>query len=419
MRVTYKCAFALLAAVLLTVSLRAQEVKPIPLKKIEANGSNTYKKDTVIFNKGVPQKDISDVISKLFHGTSVPEIDSVTSKAQISVVPAIGYTLVSRLAFVLSGNVAWRNGPKSRVSTVTASASYTQNKQFIIPIQTSIWTRDNDLNFTGDYRYYKYPQNTYGLGSGGDIANEDPMDFSFIRFYKFALKHVTGNWYAGAGYMMDTHWDISDKGNKNGALSDYRTYGTAGRTISSGVGFNLLLDSRDNSINPSKGWYGNLVYRDNFKALGSTTGWASVIVDVRKYLKFPANSDNVFAFWNYDWLVLNGHPPYLDLPSTSWDTNSATGRGYIQGRFRGAQMIYLETEYRYKITRNGLIGGVLFVNAQSLSAAPGTKLQAIQPAFGPGLRIKLNKVSKTNVSIDYGFGRQGSNGLFIDVGEAF
>jgi outer membrane protein assembly factor BamA len=219
--------------------------------------------------------------------------------------------------------------------------------------------------------------------------------------------------------MMDTHWGISDKGNKNGTPTDYHTYGTADRTISSGLGLNLLLDSRDNSINPFKGWYGNLVYRDNFKALGSTTGWSSVTIDVRKYLKFPANTDNVLAFWNYDWLVTNGHPPYLDLPSTSWDTNSATGRGYIQGRFRGARMIYLETEYRYKISHNGLIGGVLFVNAQSLSAAPGTKLQTIQPAFGPGLRIKLNKVSKTNVAIDYGFGRQGSNGLFIDVGEAF
>ena len=408
-----------MAIMLLTAPLRAQEIKQIPLKKIEANGSNTIKKDTVILDKGVPQKDVSDVISKLFHGEPAPAIDSVTSKAQISVVPAIGYTLVSRLAFVLSGNVAWRNGPKSRLSTVTASASYTQNKQFIIPIQTSIWTRNNDLNFTGDYRYYKYPQNTYGLGSSGNIANEDPLDFSFIRFYEFALKHVTGNWYAGAGYMMDTHWSITDKGNKNGTPSDYRAYGTAGRTISSGAGFNLLLDSRDNSINPSKGWYGSLLYRNNFKALGSTAGWTSVIMDVRKYYKFPANSDNVLAFWNYDWLVLNGHPPYLDLPSTSWDTNSATGRGYIQGRFRGARMIYLETEYRYKITRNGLIGGVLFVNGQSLSAAPGTKLQTIQPAFGPGLRIKLNKVSKTNVAIDYGFGRQGSNGLFIDVGEAF
>jgi hypothetical protein len=61
----------------------------------------------------------------------------------------------------------------------------------------------------------------------------------------------------------------------------------------------------------------------------------------------------------------------------------------------------------------------LFVNGQSFSAGPGTGLQAPQPGYGPGLRIKLNKVSKTNIAIDYGFGRQGSRGLFINVGEVF
>jgi hypothetical protein len=153
--------------------------------------------------------------------------------------------------------------------------------------------------------------------------------------------------------------------------------------------------------------------------LGSTSSWQSLIVDVKKYINLPAGSDNVLALWNYEWLTLNGRPGFLDLPATQWDTYSATGRGYIQGRFRGAQMVYGEAEYRFKILDNGLLGGVFFLNAESLSAAPGTRLQAFQPGYGPGLRIKFNKVSKTNLCVDYGFGRQGSNGLFIDVGEIF
>lgn len=398
--------------------LFAQENKQIPLKKIPAT-PNVNSRDTTLIYNGVPQKDIGDVIKELFHGTPAPEIDSVTSKPEISIVPAIGYTLVSRFALVLSGNVAWRNGPRSKISTVTASADYTQNKQFTLPVQTSFWTKGNDLNFVGDYRYYQYPQETYGLGSNGKIDNVDPMNFSFVRFYEFALKHISGNWYAGIGYMLDGHWNISDKGNENGTPSDYRAYGATTHSLSSGPGFNVLHDSRDNSINPASGWYGSLIYRTALAGMGSTSTYTSLILDLRKYYKFPASSDNILAFWSYNWIILNGQPPYLDLPATSWDTNSATGRGYIQGRFRGAQMVYLESEYRYKITRNGLLGGVVFVNAESLSAAPGTKLQGIQPAFGPGLRIKLNKVSKTNVAIDYGFGRQGSNGLFIDVAEIF
>jgi len=202
-------------------------------------------------------------------------------------------------------------------------------------------------------------------------------------------------------------------------VSDYSIYGKQSNSLASGFTFNGLLDSRDNGINPSKGSYVSFAYRDNYTFLGSNTDWRSVTFDARTYIKFPEDSENVLALWNYEWLIISGRPAYLDLPSTQWDPQSATGRGYIQGRFRGADMVYAEAEYRYRLTDDGLLGGVFFLNGESLSAAPGTRLQSIQPGFGPGLRIKLNTISKTNVSIDYGFGRQGSNGLFIDVGEIF
>jgi hypothetical protein len=82
-------------------------------------------------------------------------------------------------------------------------------------------------------------------------------------------------------------------------------------------------------------------------------------------------------------------------------------------------MLYLESEYRFGITKNGLFGGVLFANAQSFSGAPSMRLQSVQPGAGAGIRIKLNKKSNTNIAIDYGFGTQGSQGLFVNVGEVF
>jgi len=371
------------------------------------------------YEDSLKQKDIFDVIAHLRKQTRVMKSDSITSKPTISYIPAIGYSLASKTAIVLSGNMAFRTGPQSRISSIIVSSSVTQRKQFTLPIQTSIWTKHNDFNFVGDYRLFKYPQSTFGLGSNSNIENEDPMDYSYLQFYETALKHIAGNVYAGAGYIIDNHWNVTDNGNYNGKVSDYSVYGKSAHSVASGITVNALLDSRSSAINPSKGTYISLQYRDNYSFLGSTTPWRSLIVDVRKYIKFPAGSDNVLALWSFDWLVLNGRPSYLDLPSTQWDESSATGRGYIQGRFRGADMVYAEAEYRYRITDDGLIGGTFFLNGQSLSAAPGSKLHAMQPGYGPGLRIKLNKVSNTNICIDYGFGRQGSNGLFIDVGEIF
>jgi len=367
------------------------------------------------------QKDIYDVVSSILKkAKKVPATkDTITKKPTFSVIPAAGYTLVSRLVVTLTGNMAFRLDSTARISTVTSYISYTENKQFLLPMESDIWTKNNKYDFVGDFRFYKYPQSTFGLGSNSDINSEDPMDYFYIRVYETALRHIEGNLFAGAGYIFDYHTHITEAGPKNGTPSDYQAYGPQSRTTASGITLNVLYDNRDNSIYPEKGFYAAAAYRDNFDFLGSTTPWSSLVVDVRKYFRVPEGSDNVLAFWNYDWLILHGHPGFLDLPSTQWDAYSSTGRGYIQGRFRGAQEIYAETEYRFKVTANGLVGGVVFLNAATFSGAPGTKLESIQPGFGPGLRLKLNKVSKTNIAIDYGFGRQGSKGLFVNIGELF
>ncbi|SDE89739.1 hypothetical protein SAMN05216464_110228 [Mucilaginibacter pineti] len=407
--------FSFAALLLSTVTLYAQDKRYIPL------GRPKYKDTSIVVHADTTyEKDLFDVIKSVFNKNhNSDKVDSISTKPVFTIVPAVGYTLQTDLAGTLSGNVAFRTGPNARISTITTNPAYTQKKQIIVSLQSNIWTKNNKYDFIGDFRFYKYPQSSYGLGTNSDLANENPLVYSFFRFYETVLRHIGGNFYMGLGYIYDNRWNMSEKGQLNGGVSDYERYGPISKSVSTGLTFNALFDSRDNSINSSRGFYTQVQYRDNYTFLGSTSAWSSLIVDIRKYYKFPASSDNVIAFWSYNWVVIHGRPAYLDLPSTGHDPNATTGRGYIQGRFRGAQMVYLESEYRFKISRNGLLGGVVFANAQSFSAAPGTPLQTIQPGFGPGLRIKLNKVSKTNIALDYGFGREGSRGLFINVGEVF
>ena len=366
----------------------------------------------------VPQKDITDVLHiKGKHATQQ------NKKLNFALFPAIGYTLQTKLAAIIASNVAFYTYPGdslSKLSTITSSIAYTQNNQIVLPIQNNIWTKGDKYNITGDWRISKYPQATYGLGGNSSIDNEDLIHYSFARVYQTVLRKVSNNFYAGLGYNLDYHWGIHEDGFDDGKVSDFAKYGPATKTVSSGVSLNLLYDGRENSINPSSGTYANIVLRNNYKFLGSDDNWQSLLVDVRKYIRFPGHSNNILAFWTYDWLTLSGNPPYLDLPSTAWDTYTNVGRGYIQGRFRSRLLLYLESEYRYGITRNGLLGGVVFINGQSLSEWPGDyQFKYIQPAAGFGLRVKLNKTSKTNIDIDYGFGAQGSNGLFINIAEVF
>jgi hypothetical protein len=152
--------------------------------------------------------------------------------------------------------------------------------------------------------------------------------------------------------------------------------------------------------------------------MGSDANWAAVVGDFRKYFKLPTRRRQIIALWNYDWLSF-GNTPYLQLPSTGWDPFVNTGRGYIQGRFRGKRMLYLESEYRIDITNNGLIGAVLFANAESFSEEKTNRFETVAPGYGAGIRIKMNKHSRTNLAIDYGFGLNGSRGFFVNLGEVF
>jgi hypothetical protein len=297
-----------------------------------------------------------------------------------------------------------------------------------LPLHSNIWTPANRFNFQGDWYYYNYPQYTYGLGGNSPVTNADLMNYSVIKIHEAFLYRISPDFMAGLGYNLDRHWNITEKGLMNGdtaysGKSDYDRYVKVNSlsptaSASSGISLNILYDARRNSINPSAGSYVSLVIRPNFTFLGSDNNWQEVILDYRKYISLPHKSTNILAFWTYVWLT-NGKVPYLDLPGTAWDPYHNLGRGYIQSRFRGADLLYQEAEYRFSLTQNGLLGGVLFANVESVPEWPGNKFVYVQPAAGLGIRIKINKYSNTNLAIDYGFGTNNSGGVFVNLGEVF
>jgi hypothetical protein len=370
-----------------------------------------------------PQKDLSDVFffvtGKRKQAFGTPPL--APAKYHFSIVPAIGYTLSTGFAGILASNVAFftQDPEKTNESNIAVQVVYSQYRQLTIPILVNWWTRDNQFNIRADWRYYKYPQDTYGLGGYSSLSNNDEIDYSHLRIHQIVLKKLSENIYAGLGYFLDYHWNVKEEGLHDGLPSDAYLYGLPDKTVSSGPVLNLLFDNRKSSINPQGGFYSDILYRPNLRVMGSDTNWQSLTLDIRKYIRLYPNSSNILALWSYNWLTLSGKPPYLDLPATGWDTYNNTGRGYIQGRFRSEDMLYLETEYRFVISRNGLFGGVVFANMQSFSDYPSYQFSRLWPAAGGGLRIKVNKHSDTNIAIDYGVGMDGSKGFSVNLGEVF
>jgi len=353
--------------------------------------------------------------------TRVDTVKQKVGKLHISALPVAGYTLQTGFAGVLSSNFAFYTSEHSQanMSSVLTSITYSQYKQIIFPIQANIWTNGNKYNIQTDWRYLKYPSLTYGLGGNTNADSGYNIDYGYLRLHQAILRTITRDFYFGLGYDFDYFWNIREVDPPVGKPTDFQRYGLSKNEQASGVSLHLLYDDRRNPINPVRGSYVSVEYRPNFTFLGSSNNWQSLLFDLREFLPFPAGSRNVLSFWSYDWFTVGGNPPYLLLPSTGWDAYSNTARGYIQGRYRSKNMVYLESEYRFGITSNGLLGGVVFGNAQSFSEMATGKYTYIEPGYGLGLRISLNKFSRTNLCIDYGWGTHGSGGFFVNLGEVF
>ena len=370
------------------------------------------------------QIDLIDIGRSILLKHPGKRIDSATKKAGKvygSLLPSAEYTLQTAFAVNLTANAAFFTGERTEdnISNIYLNLTYTQNKQLQVPLETNIWTKNNRYNIITDWRYAKYPQDTYGLG-GKTIADSGYLiDFSNARFYQTVLKTIGTDLYVGLGYNLDYFWKVREVDPPPGRVTDFQKYGLHPKSVSSGVTFNFLYDSRRNAINPEPGSYLNVIYRPNFTFLGSDNNWQTLLIDGRKYLHLPGDSKNMLAFWTFDWFTLQGDPPYLLLPSTASDTYVNMGRGYIQGRFRSKNLLYGESEYRFGLTRNGLLGGVVFLNAQSFSEPSTGRFEVVNPGWGGGIRIKLNKFSHTNIALDYGFGLHGSKGIFANLGEVF
>lgn len=364
------------------------------------------------------QEDLIDIIHKI-----TKHADTVARKPKgrvaYSAVPAAGYTLQTGFAGLVNGNAAFHTNDSANTSSINASFTYTVRNQIIAPLQNNIWTSDNKYNISGDWRYLRFPSYTYGLGGYTKLEDGYLIDFSAVRIHETIMRKLGKGIYAGIGYGIDYFWNIKELDPPASRETDFQKYGLNNTEFASGITFNFLYDNRRNSINPEGGSFVNVIYRPNLAALGNAATWRSLVFDLRKYIKFPKYSDNIIAFWSYEWFTVSGTPPYLMLPNTGNDPYSNTGRGYIQGRYRGKNMAYVEGEYRFTLMRNGLIGGVVFANAESFTELGSNKFETIAPGWGAGIRVKLNKYSRTNIAIDYGFGLGGSQGLFVNLGEVF
>ena len=291
--------------------------------------------------------------------------------------------------------------------------------QYLLSCNSNIIFNKLKLHLSGAARYYNSPTNIYGIGDNVYLADVQSINFSYLRVYQIAYRELVPHLFAGLGYNLDYHWGIKANLAPGKVSKEFERLQKGSSSVSSAISFNVQFDNRKNAINPQNGTYVDLQYRPNLTLFGSTQNWHSLLIDIRHYIQLPAAPHSILAFWGYSNITLAGTPPYLDMPSIGWDDCSNTGRGYSPGRFTGRNLVYFESEYRFPLTSNGLLGGVVFGNAGSIIKNLSDNLHTITPGGGAGLRIKIDKYSNTNAAFDFGFGVGGSWSFSFGFGEAF
>ena len=340
------------------------------------------------------------------------------------------------------------------ISNISANVLYSTKNQFLSGINSVLMLADNSWQLQGDWRFLVFNQDTFGLGTGTPpvatgftlngygttqaIPGGQPMDMNLIRIRETFLKRLTKSFYIGAGYAFDRYYAIRDLLLDLNATPAVVTSHYAYSTVfgfnpsgynTSGPSLNVLWDSRDSTINPYRGIYGAINYQWYPTFLGSAKDASLLSGEFRTYIGLSdAVPRNVIALWFLFQTTVSGQLPYLDLPAIGWDSRNRTGRGYVQGRWRGTAELYAEVEWRFRITDNGLVGGVVFANFETFSSAPVSYLgfvnngknlfQTIAPAGGVGLRFMMNRQSRTNVTLDFTVA-QGTFGVYFGAGEAF
>lgn len=400
----------------------AQTVEPSePVTVPTTAPSPTPKADTTNISNSMDVFDLVKLVFKRKNAKPRVKKRQNLNGPFITTIPYPGYTIATGIAAVVPINIAFYINKKDHgnLSFFNNNFQYTQYKQMLALSLSDLYFGHDKWQLIGDWRFYNFPTNTYGLGSLTKLSDADKINYLHLRVYEMITREVAQDFSVGLGYHLDYHWNIRDLNAEDGKSTDFQRYGFTKQSRSSALSLNLIYDTRDNPNNPYDGLYFNSQFRSNLKGLGGSSNWNSLILDVRKYFPLSKKWRMELACWAYVWLTLNGKPPYLDLPSTGWDTYNNTGRGYGMGRFRGKHFLYFESEFRFNIMRNGLIGGVAFVNLQTVSQYPSNNFNSVQPGGGIGLRIKLNKRTNTNSAVDYGFGSGGSRGFAFNFNEVF
>lgn len=296
----------------------------------------------------------------------------------------------------------------SRESNILSTLIVTLNKQLILDIRPQLYFNLGELYFDGLFKYKIYPNFFWGIGNNTPESNKEQYNMKTIQANGALLKRLPPNLNFGFEYRFEKHEMLDLQ--EGGILSSEEVPGSGGAVISA-LSFVFNLDNRDDVFSAMSGNFMQLNAGFSSKVIGATNSYNRYVIDLRKYIPFAKNKSlatQVYFESNY------GNVPFQ---TKSWLGGADRLRGYFKGRFIDDHMYVVQMEYRWRFhSRWGLAG---FLAGGEVSDRPYNFFSDLKYSVGGGLRFKLTKSKPTLVRLDFGLGKDGNNGIYFGVNEAF
>jgi outer membrane protein assembly factor BamA len=334
-------------------------------------------------------------------------------KSSLLVLPVVSRSVETDWNFGLAGSYTFALNAKdslSRTSSLQGLVNYSLRKQLLCTADGIIYFPKEKYVLSSHLSYSYFPDKFWGIGNSTPDANEESYDFRQFYVYLHGQRLVRRKFFVGLIYEFQR---VMNVGFTPGGLFDQQDIaGRDGYSVS-GLGVSVSHDKRNNAFWPTKGSLVLLSFSQFDKLIGSDFRYTNFITDARFFRRIAGRQ--VLAAQLYGSFNTGRQVPLRSMASLG---GSSKMRGYYDGRYRDKNLLLLQAEYRIPLWKRW--GLVAFGGAGNV----GRRLDQLDMgnpkiSYGGGLRFAISKKEKMNLRVDYGWGKGGNKGFYIQFGEAF
>jgi outer membrane protein assembly factor BamA len=321
-----------------------------------------------------------------FCGFSTETADTISTRSSLFVIPHVSYQQETSWAPGVAYGYYFKSDDLSKISSVSGSAVYTFNNQFLFNITPKIFFNSKKWYVYSNLNIKKYPDFYYGIGNAQSSLKQpfvsQNISMQLQTQYILSTRLLLGA--TCSGRMEKVKTNESFEANQQ---TIFQKYGTEGWSPFAHVAFGIVAtyDSRDNQFYPSRGVFAKSTFSFSNMMWGSTYTLQESSFDFRSYLPIFNNHCVAFQLYGAGVFGENDAVPFQLLPTLG---GRDMLRGFRQGQYKDNVLFLFQSEYRMPIYSR--VKSALFFSVGDVVDSNSFAIDKLKYAYGVGLRYRLN-----------------------------